>query len=92
MQNFYNKILFNKFKEFFERRNIIKNIYSILNDEFKRKYKNFLYSTRLKDYFKDKIWEYLNEPFISPYYVYDYELRKIFEIYEKNKNIVEIQV
>jgi len=92
MQNFYNKILFNNFKEFFERRNIIKNIYSILNDTFKRKYKDFVYSTNLKDYFKDKIWEYLNEPFISPYYVYDYELRKIFEIYEKNKNSVEIQV
>lgn len=92
MQNFYNKILFNNFKEFFERRNIIKNIYSILNDTFKRKYKDFVYSTNLKDYFKDKIWEYLNEPFISPYFVYDYELRKIFEVYEKNKNSIEIQV
>lgn len=92
MQNFYNKILFNNYKEFFENRKTIKKIYVVLNNDFKRKYKDFVYSTNLKDYFKDRIWEYLNEPMISPYYVCDYELRKIYEAYEKNKNSIEIQV
>lgn len=92
MQNFYEKMLFNNFKDFFDKRKVIKYNYLLLTLKYKRKYKNFVYSTKLKDYFKDRVWEYLNEPMISPYYVYDYELRKIYEAYEKNKNSVEIQV
>ena len=90
MQDFYNSMLFNNYKEFYDKRKFIRFNYKFLSVAKKRNYKDFVYSTNLKDYFKDRIWEYLNEPLISPYYVYDYELRKIFETYEKNKNSVEI--
>ena len=92
MQDFYNSMLFYNYKEFFNKRKFIRFNYKFLNIEKKRSYKDFVYSTNLKEYFKDRIWEYLNEPLISPYYVYDYELRKIYETYEKNKNSIEIQV
>lgn len=90
MQGLYEEMLFNNYEEFYIKRHLLKYNYSFLNYEERRKYKVFIYSLTMKEYFKDKIWEYFNEPMISPYYVYEKELRKIFEIYEKNKNSIEI--
>ena len=86
--NIYSKMLFNNYAEFFNKRKKIRVYYRLLTFDEKREYKNFVYSSNLKEYIKDKIWEYFNENKISPYYVFDYELIGIMRIYERNKNNV----
>lgn len=63
---------FINFKDFYDRRFIIKNAFNLLSTRDKQIYKLYVYSNRLiKEDKLNKIWEYLNEPFGSVYYVPD---------------------
>lgn len=58
------------FKDFCKRRDIIKYAFVSLSLDEKQVYKWYVYSNRLLLEWKcDKIWEFLNEPFGSFYYV-----------------------
>lgn len=65
---------FFNFQDFYVNAKRIKNLYVNLSVEEKRIYKMYVYSNRLlSDKKVDKVWEYLNEPFGSVYYV-SYEM------------------
>ena len=86
--NIYKEMLFNNYGEFFYKRKKMRIFYRRLSIDEKREYKTFIYSSNLREYIKDKIWEYFNENKMSPYFVFDYELMGIMRIYERNKNNV----
>lgn len=66
----YDDMRFYTFNEFYEQGVRIKNHFVNLNINDKLIYRMYVYSNRhIKDYLLDKIWEYLNEPFGSSYYV-----------------------
>lgn len=90
MTKLYEKMLFNNYDDFFIKRQFLKSAYVLLSLNEKRKYKEHIYTLEIKEFMKDKIWEYFNEPMISPYYVFDGELKKIKELYDKNKNNVRL--
>lgn len=61
---------FFNFKDFYERKDIIKTSFNMLSLREKQIYKMYVYSNRLiSESTLNKIWEYLNEPFGSAYYV-----------------------
>lgn len=61
---------FYNFEDFYKRKELIKFHYEQLSNKEKSIYKMYVYSNRLiSDRKVDKIWEYLNEPFGSFYYV-----------------------
>lgn len=63
-------MMFYNFFDFYKNAERIKTQYACLSVEKKRVYKLYVYSNRLlKEFLADKIWEYLNEPFGSAYYV-----------------------
>jgi hypothetical protein len=63
-------MIFYNFFDFYENAERIKKEYARLSVEQKKVYKLYVYSNRLlRDFLADKIWEYLNEPFGSAYYV-----------------------
>lgn len=63
-------MIFYNFFDFYENSERIKKEYARLSVEQKKVYKLYVYSNRLlRDFLADKIWEYLNEPFGSAYYV-----------------------
>ena len=65
---------FFNFQDFYIHAKRIKEMYACLSVEEKRIYKMYVYSNRLlSDKKVDKVWEYLNEPFGSVYYV-SYEM------------------
>lgn len=65
---------FFNFQDFYLNAKRIKSLYVNLSVEEKRIYKMYVYSNRLlSDKKVDKVWEYLNEPFGSVYYV-SYEM------------------
>jgi hypothetical protein len=67
-------MIFYNFFDFYENAKRIKDGYARLSVDQKKIYKMYVYSNRLlKDFLADKIWEYLNEPFGSAYYV-SYEM------------------
>ena len=76
MQNVCKKMYFENFNSFFEKRTLIRLNYNFLTKKQKIEYKKFVYSTKLREEIKDKIWEYLNEPMVSPFYVFEKELIK----------------
>lgn len=58
------------FKDFYKRRRLIKHAYDLLSPNEKQIYKLYVYSNRLIVESKlNKIWEALNEPFGSVYYI-----------------------
>lgn len=58
------------FKDFYNRCDVIKSYYDNLSLRDKYIYKMYVYSNRLVNEKKlNKIWEYLNEPFGSAYYM-----------------------
>lgn len=66
----YDDMCFYTFNEFYEQGVRIKSHFVNLNINDKLIYRMYVYSNRhIKDYLLDKIWEYLNEPFGSSYYV-----------------------
>lgn len=63
-------MMFYNFFDFYENAERIKMEYVNLSVEQKKVYKLYVYSNRLlKEFLADKIWEYLNEPLGSAYYV-----------------------
>ena len=63
-------MIFYNFFDFYKNAERIKKQYVDLSVDKKRIYKMYVYSNRLlKEHLADKIWEYLNEPFGSAYYV-----------------------
>ena len=69
------------FKDFYKRSRIIKSKYRSLSLEEKWTYKYYLYSNSLISLTRlDLMWEYLNEPESSEYYV---SRRKLGEEYLK---------
>lgn len=63
-------MIFYNFFDFYENAERIKIEYVSLSVEQKKVYKLYVYSNRLlKEFLADKIWEYLNEPLGSAYYV-----------------------
>lgn len=80
------KMFFKDFDSFFEERTLIRLNYNFLTKKQKIEYKKFVYSIKVREEIKDKIWEYLNEPMVSPFYVFEKELKK----YIKNKETEEI--
>ena len=67
-------MIFYNFQGFYKNAKRIKFKYDRLCTDDKKVYKMYIYSNRmLKEKIADKIWEYLNEPFGSFYYV-SYEM------------------
>lgn len=67
-------MIFFNFQDFYLNAKRIKSLYVNLSVEEKRIYKMYVYSNRLlSDKKVDKVWEFLNEPFGSVYYV-SYEM------------------
>ena len=61
---------FTDFKDFYDRCEIIKDYFNDLSLRDKYMYKMYVYSNELiKRDRLNKIWEYLNEPFGSAYYI-----------------------
>lgn len=66
---------FYSISDFRDKASFIKSVYVLLSLDEKRFYKMYVYSNSFLFLAqRDKIWEYLNEPFGSPYYVSDGEL------------------
>jgi len=62
-------------KDFYIKSTFVKETYQELNLQEKWEYKYYIYARPfLKDYFKDIIWEYLNEDFGSPYHINELNL------------------
>lgn len=71
------RLEFNTFNDFYKNRYIIKEVYDSLSNYDKSIYKMYVYSNRVIKYDKlHKIWEYLNEPFGSFYYVTEEGLKE----------------
>lgn len=69
--------LFISYRTFYKNRHLIKDIYINSTTKQKQHIKRYLYSIAIiKPYHKDIIWEYLNEPIDSDYYVSNNTLRK----------------
>lgn len=63
-------MMFNNFDDFYENAKYIKSRFDLMSLYEKRIYKMYVYSNPIiKIYILDKIWEYLNEPLGSCYYV-----------------------
>lgn len=75
----YDDMRFYTFNEFYEQGVRIKSHFVNLNINDKLIYRMYVYSNRhIKDYLLDKIWEYLNEPFGSTYYV-SYDMLGLYQ-------------
>lgn len=63
-------MMFNNFDDFYENAKYIKSRFDLLSLYEKRIYKMYVYSNPIIRYQTlDKMWEYLNEPMGSCYYV-----------------------
>ena len=72
------RLMFNNFNDFYDNRFMIREVYGSLSVREKMIYKMYVYSNRLIKYEKlHKIWEYLNEPFGSVYYVTEEGLKEL---------------
>lgn len=75
----YDDMRFYTFNEFYNQGVRIKNHFINLSVDDKLVYRMYVYSNRhIKDYLLDKIWEYLNEPFGSTYYV-SYDMLGLYQ-------------
>ena len=64
------RMKFISFDDFYQRCESIKYYYERLSTKEKRIYRMYIYSDRfLSEKVADKMWEYLNEPLGSVYYV-----------------------
>lgn len=70
---------FDSMTEFYNKRTTIREKYQTMIK--KREYKEYVYSKKsiTPQYLLDIIWEYLNEPKGSPYYVFEKNLRDRLE-------------
>ena len=68
---------FVSFRTFYKNRHYIREKYKTMSYYEKLHLKRYLYSIAIiTTQHKDLIWEYLNEPIGSPYYVYNNQLRR----------------
>ena len=75
----YDDMRFYTFDEFYSMAKRIKNHYERLTFQEKCIYKMYFYCNRIvKEWLLDKMWEYLNEPIGSCYYV-SYEMLSIYK-------------
>lgn len=75
----YDDMRFYTFNEFYDQAVRIKSHFVDLDINNKLVYRMYVYSNRhIKDYLLDKIWEYLNEPFGSIYYV-SYDMLGLYQ-------------
>ncbi len=71
-------MVFYTFEDFYKNAKRIKKKYEKLSSYDKCIYRMYVYSNRsLRDSLADKVWEYLNEPFGSAYYV-SYEMLGVY--------------
>lgn len=81
----YENMKFYTFNDFYNRGKLIKSAYDRLSFNDKYVYKLYIYSNfLLKPYLQDRIWEFLNEPIGSCYYV-TYEM---LGVYVSHKELV----
>ena len=78
---------FNDFDEFIKKHKTLRVYYILLTYKEKREYKNFIYSLNYKEYFKDIIWEFFNEPPMAVDYVWEWQLDNLYKMYLRNKRI-----
>lgn len=76
---------FNDFLDFYEKRKEIKKEYQIKSLKGKKEYKEKIYNLNMSQFELDIIWEYLNEPMGSNYYIYDKKMQKYLKE-RKGKN------
>ena len=77
MDIIYDVMKFIDYKDFYDKRCIIKDSFNDLSYIEKKAYKMYVYSNVIEREFKlDKIWEYLNEPCDSEFYIDDEDLKK----------------
>lgn len=70
MEIINSKMKFANFKDFYTKADIIEYEYRLLSLNEKWLYKEYVYSHEYVDtYLKNAIWEFLNEPFGSVYYL-----------------------
>lgn len=75
----YDDMRFYTFNEFYDQGKRIKEHFDKLSIKDKLTYRMYVYSNRhIKDYLLDKIWEFLNEPFGSTYYV-SYDMLGLYQ-------------
>lgn len=72
--------------DFMRKRKTLRIYYILLTTKEKRIYKQYIYSLNYKEYVKDIIWCYLNEPKNSIDYISDNQLLDLMRIYARNKN------
>jgi hypothetical protein len=90
MVNLLKEMKFKDFMEFIKKRKQLRVYYILLTKEEKKQYKKYVYSFNYKDYIKDLIWQYLNEPKNSIDYVLDSEIQDLMRVYARNKNNIEL--
>lgn len=72
---------FETYNDFYIRRHIIRKEFAGLTAKDKEIYKYYLYANSiLSDVKKDIIWSYLVEPKDSPFYVFDRDLERYYNI------------
>ena len=70
---------FNNIREFAKDRKMNRIIYSMLTYEEKVELKRYIYDLKERNNRKDLIWEYLNEPIESDYFIYVSLVLKSYE-------------
>lgn len=70
---------FNNIREFAKDRKMNRIIYSMLTYEGKVELKKYIYGLKERNNRKDLIWEYLNEPIESDYFIYVSLVLKSYE-------------
>ena len=78
---------FDDIEEFISTRKKLRVYYILLSYKEKREYKEYIYHLKLKEYILDIIWCYLNEPFGSVDYVWEWQIDNLYKMYLRNKRI-----
>ena len=90
MVNLVKKMKFKDYLDFMNKRKKLRIYYVLLSYKEKRQLKQYVYSLNYKDYIKDVIWQYFNEPKGSSDYVLDTQLLDYLRLYNRNKKSLEL--
>lgn len=77
---------FKNISEFAEYRKINRIIYKMMTYDEKVELKKYVYDLKERNNRKDLIWEYLNEPLETDYFVYISIVLKGYDRSDKNEN------
>ena len=83
------KIKFKDFMDFINKRKQLRIYYVFLTTEEKKELKKYVYSLKYKNYIKDVIWRYFNEPKGSVDYVLETEVLHYLKVYNRNKKSID---